>query len=84
MIISHRKGLNYNGGYSIEYDGKYIHLYGNESEPYWFKFRPDDPDEFDRTFLCIVTEIRNANPDIIGEDDEFIYIETNTDSVGTL
>ena len=57
---------NYAGGYRLEYDGKYITLFGRDKNYKGFKFNDDDEDWFEEMVLIpIVEEIRKANPQII-------------------
>ncbi len=85
MKIAVKRQPNWIPPFSIEYDSKYILLFGcDKTKPYWFKFNDEMPDEFESEFLECVTEIRNANPEIDSFDDEIIWIETGINSVGTL
>lgn len=52
---------NYDGGYRLEYDGKYITLYGKDKN-YKCMFG-DDYEEM--VLIPIIEEIRNAEPEII-------------------
>lgn len=52
---------NYGGGYWLEYDGKYITLYG-KNKNYKCMFG-DDYEEM--VLIPIIEEIRNAEPEII-------------------
>jgi hypothetical protein len=61
---------NYGGGYRIEYDGKYITLYGKDKN-YKCMFG-DDYEEM--VLIPIVDEIRNAEPEIIETTDTEIIV----------
>ena len=52
---------NYGGGYRLEYDGKYITLYGKDKN-YKCMFGADYEE---MVLIPIVEEIRNAEPEII-------------------
>lgn len=66
--------------FNLEYDGKYISLLGGDKNyPDWFTKYQHGIEEYDETVLVpVVEEIRNASPEIIKIDNEYIYIETNT------
>ena len=61
---------NYGGGYRLEYDGKYITLYGKDKD-YKCMFG-DDYEEM--VLIPIVEEIRNAEPEIIQTTDTEIVV----------
>ena len=61
---------NYGGGYRLEYDGKYITLYGKDKN-YKCMFG-DDYEEM--VLISIVAEIRNAEPEIIETTDTEIVV----------
>ena len=61
---------NYGGGYRLEYDGKYITLYGKDKD-YKCMFG-DDYEEM--VLIPIVEEIRNAEPEIIETTDTEIVV----------
>ena len=61
---------NYGGGYRLEYDGKYITLYGKDKD-YKCMFG-DDYEEM--VLIPIVEEIRNAEPEIIETTDREIVV----------
>jgi len=51
------------GEYRLEYDGKYVTLFGRDKGYVCFKFNENDPDEYDEMVLVpCLTEIRNAQP----------------------
>jgi hypothetical protein len=52
---------NYGGGYRLEYDGKYITLYGRDKN-YKCMFG-DDYEEM--VLIAMLEEVRNAEPEII-------------------
>ena len=61
---------NYGGGYRLEYDGKYITLYGKDKD-YKCMFR-DGYEEM--VLIPVVEEIRNAEPEIIETTDTEIVV----------
>jgi hypothetical protein len=61
---------NYSGGYRLEYDNKYITLYGKDKN-YKCMFG-DDYEEM--VLIPIVIEIRNAEPEIIETTDMEIVV----------
>lgn len=64
------------GGYRLEYDGKYITLYGKDRNYPMFCYGKDCPGEYEEMVLiAIVEEVKNANPHIVKITDEHIYIE---------
>jgi hypothetical protein len=66
----------YAGGYRLEYDGKYITLFGKEKTYPGFKFYEDDEDWFEEMVLIsCVAEIRHASPEIIEVTDKEIIIK---------
>ena len=64
---------NYGGGYRLEYDGKYITLYGKDKD-YKCIFG-DDYEEM--VLIPIVEEIRNAEPEITEITDTEIVVLLN-------
>jgi hypothetical protein len=67
---------NWNGKYRIEYDGKYITLFGEDKNYPGFKWTADSEEWFEEMVLVgCVEEVRNASPFIEKVDDEFIYIK---------
>lgn len=79
-IIKVRKQDNWAGSYRLEYDGKYITLFGRDKEYPVFNIMGGGeqcPDEYEEMVLLpVVEEIRNATPEIVAEDGKYIYIET--------
>lgn len=64
------------GGYRLEYDSKYITLFGKDKRYPGFNFSEDDDDWFEEMVLvACVEEVRNAQPHIVNIDNEFIYIK---------
>ena len=61
---------NYGGGYRLEYDGKYIALYGKNKD-YKCMFG-DDYEEM--VLIPVVEEVRNAKPEIIEITDTEIVV----------
>lgn len=71
---------NYAGDYRIEYDGKYITLFGKDKDYKGFKFNEDDEDWYEEMVLIpLVAECRNAIPKIIDINlkEKFILIQLN-------
>ena len=66
----------YGGDYRLEYDGKYISLYGKDKNYETFSYGDKQEDSFEEMLLIpIVKEIRNANPQIIQVTDIEIVID---------
>ena len=61
---------NYGGGYRLEYDGKYITLYGKDKD-YKCMFG-DDCEEM--VLIPVVEEIRNVEPEIVETTDTEIVV----------
>ena len=61
---------NYAGGYRLEYDGKYVALYGKDKN--YPMMLGCDYDEM--VLMPIVAEVRNANPEITEITSEEILI----------
>lgn len=61
---------NYGGGHRLEYDGKYITLYGRDKN-YKCMFGADYEE---MVLISIVEEIRNAVPEIIETTDTEIVV----------
>lgn len=61
---------NYGGGYRLEYDGKYITLYGKDK---YYKCMFGDGYE-EMVLIPVVEEIRNAEPEIIETTDTEIVV----------
>lgn len=71
---------NWAGVYRIEYDSKYITLFGKDKDfpIQGYGMVPEDELEEDyeeMVLVPIVEEIRNAEPKILKSDDKFIYID---------
>lgn len=68
----------YVGDYRLEYDGKYITLFGKDKNYEGFNFHKDDPVWYEEMVLIsCVMEVRNAHPKIIRVTDTEIIIELN-------
>ena len=66
----------YAGGYRLEYDGKYITLFGKDKNYKGFKFNDADEDWFEEMVLIpAVVEIRKASPRIIEVTDTEIVVD---------
>jgi len=61
---------NYGGGYRLEYDSKYITLYGKDKN---YKCMFGDGYE-EMVLIPVVVEIRNAEPEIIETTDTEIVV----------
>ena len=69
---------NYVGNYRLEYDGKYVTLFGGDLNYKGFKFNNDSEDWFEEMVLVpIIVEVRNANPYITDITDTYIEITIN-------
>lgn len=67
---------HFGGEYRLEYDGKYITLYGKDKNYPMYCYGEDCPGKYEEMVLIpIVEETRNANPQIVKITDENIYIE---------
>ena len=84
-IIKVLRESNWVGGFRLEYDGKYITLFGLDKEYKQFHMRdemdhaeerPEDVYEEMVLDACVV-EIRNASPKIDKVTDAFIFISLN-------
>ena len=66
----------YAGDYRLEYDGKYVTLFGKDKNYKGFKFNDEDDDWFEEMVLIpVVEEIRNASPKIIEVTDTDIVVD---------
>jgi len=66
----------YAGGYRLEYDGKYITLFGKDKNYKGFKFNEEDEDWFEEMVLIpVVVEIRKVNPRIVEVTDTEIIVD---------
>ena len=64
------------GGYRLEYDGKYVTLFGRDKNYAGFKFNESDEDWYEEMVLIsCVLERRNIRPEIILVTDKCIYVE---------
>lgn len=65
------------GGYRLEYDGKYITLFGLDKRYAGMKLSEEQEDWYEEMVLIpVVAEIRDASPSIIYADDKRIIVET--------
>ena len=66
------------GDYRIEYDGKYITLFGKDKNYEGFRFNDSDPIWYEEMVLnsCVV-EVKNAEPIISFVSDDEIHIILN-------
>lgn len=63
------------GNYRIEYDGKYITLYGKDKNYKVFNFNENDKEDYEEMILVpIVEEVRNVEPKIVRVTDKEIII----------
>ncbi len=76
-VIKVKVEAHWAGKYRLEYDGKYITLLGRDKNyPHWFKANKTAPDEYEEMVLiAVVKEIRDASPEIVKIDSEYIYIK---------
>lgn len=67
---------HYAGGYRLEYDGKYITLFGRDRRYKGFNFSGDSEDDWfeEMVLIPLVREIRGANPKIINITDAYIVV----------
>ena len=66
------------GDYRLQYDGKYVSLYGRDTNFIGFKFVPDDAIWYEEMVLIpVIVEVRNANPEIVGITKNKIIINLN-------
>lgn len=71
---------NWNGNYRLEYDGKYVTLFGEDKDYVGFKFNKDTPDWYEEMVLHpTVCEGRNLTPEILEEKDGYLYIKIGAD-----
>lgn len=69
---------NYVGDYRLEYDGKYVTLFGGDLRYKGFKYNNDSEDWFEEMVLVpVVAEVRNANPFISDIGNKFIIVTLN-------
>lgn len=65
----------YAGDYRLEYDSKYITLFGRDKTHVGFKYDQEEPDWYEEMILVsVVAEIRNASPQIIEVTDTEIVV----------
>ena len=69
---------HYAGHYRLEYDGKYITLFGCDRNYEGFNYGEDDEVWHEEMVLisCVV-EVRKAGPSIVSVDDKWISIALN-------
>lgn len=66
------------GDYRLEYDGKYITLFGKDKNYPGFNFDPNADVWYEEMVLVsCVAEIRKASPKIVKVTETHIVIETN-------
>ena len=69
---------NYNGNYRLDYDGKYITLFGEDKNYKGFKYDKDAQDWYEEMVLvAVVAECRNAKPEIKEVTDKHIVVALN-------
>src|SRR6056297_2676773 len=67
---------HFQGGYRLEYDGKYITLFGEDNIYEGFRFSDDEPVWYEEMVLIsCVLEVRNATPIIKEVTDSVIVID---------
>lgn len=70
---------HFGGEYRLEYDGKYISLFGLDTRYEGFRFSNDQPICYEEMLLIpIVEEVRNATPKITEVTEMYILITFNT------
>ena len=70
---------HFGGEYRLEYDGKYISLFGLDTRYEGFRFSDDQPIWYEeRLLMPIVEEVRNARPKITEVTESYILITFNT------
>lgn len=63
------------GNYRLEYDGKYITLFGRDRNYAGFKFNEDDEDWYEEMVLIpVIVERRNICPEIVSVDEKWISV----------
>lgn len=63
------------GGYRLEYDGKYITLFGRDKNYTGFKFSEEQEDWYEEMVLIpVVVERRSICPEIISVDEQWISV----------
>ncbi len=66
----------YGGGYRLEYDGKYLTLFGRDKKYKGFKFNDGDEEWFEEVVLIpVVKEIRQVSPQIVEITDSEIIVD---------
>jgi hypothetical protein len=66
------------GGYRLEYDGKYVTLFGKDRNYPGFKLLSEEEDWYEEMILIpVVVERRNICPKIISVDDKWISVGIN-------
>lgn len=66
---------HYAGDYRLEYDGKYITLFGKDKQYAGMKLSEDWDDWYEEMVLIpVVVERRNICPEIISVDDKWISV----------
>lgn len=67
---------HYAGGYRVEYDGKYVSLFGGDKNYVGFKFNQEDDDWYEEMVLIpVVIERRNIIPEIVSVKDNYITVQ---------
>lgn len=75
LILSVPVESNWNGNYRIEYDGKYVTLFGEDKNYPGLKYNNEGKTWYEEMVLIpLVCEIRNAHPFISKETDTEIFI----------
>lgn len=77
-IVKIKREDNWVGVFRIEYDSKYVTLYGRNANYPISDFQGNETGQFEETVLIYepeLIEVRNANPEIIEVNDKEIVID---------
>ena len=70
---------HFGGEYRLEYDGKYVSLFGLDTRYDGFRFSDEQPVWYEERLLVpIVAEVRNAKPSIKEVTEKYILVDLNT------
>ena len=70
---------HFRGEYRLEYDGKYISLFGLDTRYEGFRFSDNQPIWYEeRLLIPIVAEVRNAKPEITEITETYILVTFKT------
>lgn len=78
-IVRVKTQPNWNGNYRLEYDGKYITLFGEDKDYPGFKWDKNSDDWYEEMVLVsCICEGRELKPKIIEEKDSYLYIQVGS------